>query len=161
MPRRLADLNTKRGLTRWALRLPIWLYRARLGWIFGKRFLMLLHTGRKTGLLRRTMLEVARYDRASRAFIVASGWGERSDWLLNIRQHPFVTIVVGNRRIEAKAIPLSIEEGEGELRDYARRHPRAFSHLAKWITGRKSNGAEMDFNSLARQIPLVAFRPRE
>ncbi len=37
---------------RLGLRLPIWLYRARLGRLLGERFLLLTHIGRKSGLPR-------------------------------------------------------------------------------------------------------------
>ncbi len=37
---------------RWFVRAPIWLYRARLGFLFGPWLLMLEHTGRKTGARR-------------------------------------------------------------------------------------------------------------
>src|SRR5579862_6380067 len=43
--------------TRWIVRAPVWLYRARLGFVFGSRLLMLEHTGRKTGTRRYVVLE--------------------------------------------------------------------------------------------------------
>jgi hypothetical protein len=42
---------------RWIVRAPVWLYRARLGFVFGSRLLMLEHTGRKTGIRRYVVLE--------------------------------------------------------------------------------------------------------
>ena len=50
------------GASRLAFRLPIYLYRLDLGWILGHRFLMLVHQGRRSGLLRETVLEVILYD---------------------------------------------------------------------------------------------------
>ncbi|MBE3142614.1 MAG: hypothetical protein IMZ61_01640 [Planctomycetes bacterium] len=41
--------SSPRGLLRLSLRLPILLYKAHLGWVLGDRFLMLTHTGRKSG----------------------------------------------------------------------------------------------------------------
>jgi hypothetical protein len=38
--------------TRWIARVPVWPYRARLGFMFGSRLLMLEHTGRKDGFCR-------------------------------------------------------------------------------------------------------------
>jgi hypothetical protein len=35
--------------TRWIVRAPVGLYRARLGFLLGPRMLMLEHTGRKSG----------------------------------------------------------------------------------------------------------------
>jgi hypothetical protein len=44
--------------SRTLMRAPIWIYRARLGFLFGSRMLMLEHIGRKTGLPRQVVLEV-------------------------------------------------------------------------------------------------------
>ena len=79
-----------RGLLRLAARTPIWLYRLRLGWLLGGRFLMLTHIGRKTGRPRQVVLEVVRHDRDSNSFIVASGWGEQSNWFQNVQKTPQV-----------------------------------------------------------------------
>jgi hypothetical protein len=43
---------------RLAFRLPIYLYRLDLGRLLGHRFLLLVHQGRRSGLLRETALEV-------------------------------------------------------------------------------------------------------
>lgn len=50
------------GVTRFLFRMPICFYRVRLGWLFGHRLLLLNHTGRVSGKLRRTILEVDEYD---------------------------------------------------------------------------------------------------
>ncbi|HEY7183028.1 MAG TPA: nitroreductase family deazaflavin-dependent oxidoreductase [Blastocatellia bacterium] len=158
--RRLTDFNPKCGLTRLALRLPIWLYHARLGWLLGERFLLLTHTGRMTRLPHQNVLEVIRHDRATGAFIVASGWGERADWFRNIQETPEAVITVKNRRVEVSAVHLSIREAESELLDYARRHPIVFRYLAGLIMGSQANGIEETARSMSQSIPLVAFRPR-
>lgn len=45
----MAAIKRKRML--WYLfRAPVYLYRWRLGWLFGNRLLLLTHTGRRTGL---------------------------------------------------------------------------------------------------------------
>jgi hypothetical protein len=44
--------------TRWLVRAPIWLYRARLGFVFRPQLLMLEHRGRKTGARRYVVLEI-------------------------------------------------------------------------------------------------------
>ena len=41
------------------VRAPIWLFRARLGFVFGSRLLMIEHTGRKTGARRYVTVEVS------------------------------------------------------------------------------------------------------
>jgi deazaflavin-dependent oxidoreductase (nitroreductase family) len=104
-----------RGITRFLLRLPIWLYRLRLGWLLGDRFLMFRHTGRKSGLPRYTVVEVVRHDEATGSYVIASGWGEGSDWFRNIQKNPEVVLHTGRRRAPARAERLSHDEAAAEL----------------------------------------------
>lgn len=157
---KLADDHLPRGWLRWLLRLPVWLYRARLGWLLGKRFLLLTHTGRKTGLPRRTVLEVVQYDAATRTFIVASGWGEKSSWFQNIQAHPEVEVASGGLRFEACGEQLPVEQAEQVLTEYARRHPVAFRWLAPLMAGERQNSVAENIRAMAQTIPLVALRPR-
>ncbi len=53
---------------RLAFRPPIYLYAFGLGKVLGHRFLLFVHRGRNSGLLRETVLEVVRYDPASGGF---------------------------------------------------------------------------------------------
>lgn len=148
-----------RGLLRSLVRLPIILYRARLGWLLGNRFLMLTHTGRVSGLPRQVVLEVVRHDQEADTFVVASAWGERSDWYRNLVQTPEASITVGRRRLDVIAERLSSEDAADELADYARRYPAAARSLAR-LMGYPIENVKTDFPALSRQVPLVAFRPR-
>ena len=114
---------------RWIVRAPVWLYRARLGFVFGSRLLMLEHTGRKTGIRRYVVLEtVDRPDPGT--YVVAAGFGDRAQWLRNIRASPRVRVGTGSRRpIPAIARPLTSEETAAALAAYARRHPKAWAAL--------------------------------
>ena len=76
-------------------RLPIYLYRLNLGWLLGYRALLLIHQGRKSGLLRETVLEVIRYDPATKESVVLSGWGEKADWYRNIQVAPAMEVQTG------------------------------------------------------------------
>ena len=160
MPKRLTDYPV-RGWLRRVVRLPIWLYRVRLGWLLGNRFLMLTHVGPKTGLPRHVILEVVRHDAATDAYVVAAAWREKSHWFCNIQKISEVVVHVQGRRFEAPAVRLSVEEGERQLFDDARRHPMAFGELTGLLMGERLKGAEEDCRQLAQMIPLVAFRPRE
>src|SRR5215469_13515450 len=73
------------GALRLLFRLPAILYRWRCGWLLGRRFLLLIHVGRRTGKLRRTVLEVIEYRQDIPEAIVISAFGPRSDWLLNMQ----------------------------------------------------------------------------
>ncbi|MDH5507485.1 MAG: nitroreductase family deazaflavin-dependent oxidoreductase [Anaerolineae bacterium] len=151
------NLQPPRGLLRWFNRLPIFFYKVGIGWLLGKRFLLLSHTGRKSGLPRQTVLEVVRYDSQKRIFIVASGWGERSDWLRNVINHPAVHIASGVHRFEAVAARLQPEAAQAELLDYARRHPVALKGLSR-IMDYQLDGSEESIRALGRVLPLVAFQ---
>lgn len=156
---KLADTHPPRGLTRLAFRLPILLYHANLGRLLGDRFLMLEHIGRKSGKRREVVIEVVRYDKSSGTYIVASGWGEKSDWFRNVMKTPEVCIHSGGRRMQARTVRLSSREAEMELRDYARRHPKAFRSLARFMLGDAASSEADNIPQLVQTIPLVAFIP--
>lgn len=63
------------GMLRSLLSLPIYLYRAHLGFLLGHRFLVLVHEGRRSGRRHETPLEVVRYDRSTQEATVVAGWG--------------------------------------------------------------------------------------
>jgi deazaflavin-dependent oxidoreductase (nitroreductase family) len=158
MPEEVTKLRLPRGLTRLALRLPIWLYRAGMGWVLGTRFVLLTHNGRKSGLPRQSVLEVVRYDKISRACIVASGWDTRSDWFQNITKNPRIVFQVRNFRSAGFAERLSPDDGAQELLDYSRIHPLAFRELAE-IMGFHLEGSEKDILEAGRKLPLFIFKP--
>lgn len=59
-------------------RAPIWLYRLGLGGLLGHRLVLLTHTGRTTGRARQVMLEIVGRDEESGGYLIASGYGTRS-----------------------------------------------------------------------------------
>ena len=78
--------------------MPIYLYRLNLGWLLGHRFLLLVHMGHKSGLLRETVLEVLLHDPAARESVVLSAWGEKADWYRNVGTTPALEIRTGGQR---------------------------------------------------------------
>lgn len=160
MPIKTKETHPPRGLTRLLARLPIWLFRLRLGWLLGHRFLLLTHTGRKSGLPRQAFLEVLYHDQASDTYCVFAGWGKQSDWVRNVEKTPYVVIDVGRRRFPACAVRLSPEEAERAILDYTRRYPIAIRVLPR-LMGYRVDGTEEDFRSLARLGLVVAFQPTE
>jgi len=152
--------SAPRGLARLAIRLPIWLYRLRLGWLLGDRFLMLTHIGRKTGQPHQTVLEVVRHDQATGDYIIASGWGERADWFRNIQKNPHVLVASGERRREAIAEQLPVAGAAEELCDYTRRHPHAVRALSRLMIGERLSGSVEDCRRLAERVPILMLRAR-
>lgn len=146
-------------MLRLGLRLPIWLYRIRLGWLLGGRFLMLIHTGRRSGLSRQTVIEVVQHDKATNTYYVVSGWGEKSDWYQNIRKSPRVTVHVGGRKFQATAEFIALEKAIEILESYAREHPVAFSELSGLFLGERMKPGSDAPQRLAQRMPMVAFHP--
>jgi deazaflavin-dependent oxidoreductase (nitroreductase family) len=158
MPEKFSEPKRPRGLARLAFRLPIWLYRAHLGWLLGNRAVLLTHTGRKSGLPRQTVLEVVRYDKTTGACVVASGWGMKSDWALNVTENPKIVFQVRNKRTAGIAERLSAEAGAEELFNYAHRYPLALRELTKFM-GYRLDGTEDDIRALGRMVPMFLLKP--
>lgn len=126
----LADTASRLLRSRWLVRAPIWLYRARLGGLLGGRLLMLEHLGRKSGAVRRVVLEVIDQPGADR-YIVASGFGDRAQWFRNITANPRVRVYAGSRRpAPATARVLDQREADRVLGDYIARHPRTWEQFS-------------------------------
>ena len=148
------------GALRWFLRAPIWLYRARLGALLGRRFLYLAHRGRTTGLRREVVLEVVGIDKARREAYVVAAWGRRSDWLRNIEAAPAIEVRLGRRSwSEPQHRLLDAAETAALLRDYGRRHPRAWRALAPRL-GLTADLAPDTVAEAVSRFPAVAFSPR-
>lgn len=154
----LGDTQPPRGLVRLLLRVPIGLYRLHLGCVLGQRFLLLTHTGRKTGLPRQTVLEVVDYDASMGTYITASAWGVKADWLRNIERTPHVRVQVGKCHFAATARRLSNATAQRALLRYGQRHPLAFRVLAIWMVGQRFRGTAEDCATLAQSVPLVALQ---
>jgi deazaflavin-dependent oxidoreductase (nitroreductase family) len=156
MLEKVKDVRPPRGLARLGFRLPIWLYRLGLGSLLGTRFLLLEHTGRKSGRIRQTVLEVVRYDPATSTFIVAAGFGTRSDWYQNIRANPRVKVQSGRLRSTTRAEFLSSDQAGEEMLDYASRHPLAMKELAR-LMGYRLDGSQASIRALGQRLAMVAF----
>lgn len=159
MPKKVGNAQPPKGLKRLMFRAPIWLYSIGLGSLMGGRFLLLNHTGRKSGQPRQTVLEVVDFDPESETYYVASGYGNKSDWYLNLLQTPEVTIKVGNKIIPAAARPLTPDESGQEMVDYAHRNPGAAKQLMR-LCGYEVDGSDEDYNIMGHDIiPFVALSP--
>lgn len=159
MPKKIAAPQPPQGMTRLLFRAPIYLYRIRLGWLLGGRFLLLNHIGRKSGLPRQAVVEVVRHDEGSDTYVIASGFGEKSQWFQNLMHNPDVTIQVGRRKLAVTARRISPEKAADEMAAYARQHSRAARSLAR-LMGYHVDGSENDYRALGEQIPFIILQPR-
>ena len=83
------------GVYRWFANAPRWLYRLGLGWVLGYRVVQITHRGRKSGQIRRTILEVLHYDPKTHEVLVVSGWEGKTDWYRNIQHEPALEVRLG------------------------------------------------------------------
>ncbi|MFP6663504.1 MAG: nitroreductase family deazaflavin-dependent oxidoreductase [Deltaproteobacteria bacterium] len=153
---RIREVEPPSGLKRFFFRLPLRLYQFGLGHLLGGRFVLLRHTGRKSGLARQAVLEVIRHDEASHSVLVASGFGDASDWLRNIRKTPDVAIEYRGDETPRVARILGRKEAQGEIVGYGRRNPRAAAAVAR-VCGWQIDGSEEDLRAFAGEIRVIAF----
>lgn len=156
----LARLDPTRPPLRWLLGLPSLLYRAKLGWLLGGRFVELTVRGRRSGLPRRVVLEVLGRGPGADSLLVASAWGERAHWFRNVVAHPRVEARVGRRRFVGEASVLGEAAAAESLREYARRHGLAYRwFIGPLLLGRRPSGTPEEFAALTRSLPIVNVRP--
>lgn len=146
------------GLVRLLFRAPIYLYRMRLGFLFGGRLVLLNHIGMRTGIMRRVVIEVTDR-RPDGSIVVCSGFGPRANWYRNLLKTPRATIQIGLRTIAVTAEPLTADEGGQAMVGYALRHPKAARRLARYM-GYAVDGSDADFRAVGLDVPFVRLIPR-
>ena len=138
------------GWLRIVFRSPIYLYRLGLGWVGDSQFILLTHRGRRTGLLRQTVLKVLHYDRVTGEIIVMAPLGERADWMRNIEDSPPLEVQICRRRYVPTFRILSNEEATRFLDALRQSHP-----LALWIGTRVVGLKSGEWAG----VTLVSFQP--
>ncbi|BAG23535.1 MULTISPECIES: nitroreductase family deazaflavin-dependent oxidoreductase [Streptomyces] len=144
-----------RGWRRRLARLPLSFYRVGLGPVFGRRLLLLRHTGRNNGLDRRVVLEVVAHDREEGTWFLASGSGPGAAWYLDLRASPKTTIQFGNRHYAVTAHFPSADEGGEIMARYAPAHPRTARRLLAFTGLDVADGSTDAYRRAGRAIPFV------
>jgi deazaflavin-dependent oxidoreductase (nitroreductase family) len=154
----------KKSLLSYVLRGPVYVYRWRLGRLFGRRLMMLTHTGRRSGRRRQTVLEVVEYRKEGPEVVVVNGFGRDSDWVRNIEAGTGEEVTVGGQHFVASHRFLGEEEAMRVIEGYEHRNRwiapvvrRGFS----WLLGWEYRGGEGDRRRLVQQLALIAFRPED
>jgi deazaflavin-dependent oxidoreductase (nitroreductase family) len=153
----LTQLGVRIG--RRLLRLPALLYRWRLGFLLGRRFLLLEHVGRRTGHLHRTVLEVVAHTPPT-TWYVMSGLGRSADWYRNISTAGHATIHIGGDTFAVTAQTVAPAEAADLLAGYEQRNRwlrpvlrAVLSRLAGW----RYTATRADQLRLVEQLPIVAL----
>ena len=139
-------------------KLPVLLYRLRLGWLLGKRFMQITHVGRRSGKIHRTILAVLRFDENTKEIYAVSAW-KGSDWYYNIQASPALQVETGLVRYVPVQRTLSPEEITTTFIEYRKQHP-IFSRMICRIPGWKWDSTYDEFLELARTLRGVAFGPK-
>ncbi|MEO9094540.1 MAG: nitroreductase family deazaflavin-dependent oxidoreductase [Microbacteriaceae bacterium] len=144
------------GLFKAALKFPVYLFRARLGFLFGQRLLMITHVGRKSKRIRQTVVEVVEHDANTGEYIVCSGVRGGSDWYRNLRANPAVPVQVGNRRWRPTARFLHPMEAERRFARYEQAHPAVAKRLLAKM-GLEYDGTDEGRLEMMERMPMLAF----
>lgn len=155
---RMGSFNFKQkpsGVFKQLLHAPVWLFRARLGFLFGKRIVMLEHEGRRSGKLRQTPLEVVTRD--GNSYVLCSGTGPNADWYRNIKANPAKGLWVGSARHQVEQRFLEDSEAATVFTRYEADHPKAAKRL-KDLMGVSHDGTHEGRVRMVAQIPMVEMR---
>jgi deazaflavin-dependent oxidoreductase (nitroreductase family) len=160
MPRKLSDVKLPIRFRRLFFRTPIWLYKRGLGGLMGGRFLMLKHTGRNSGQPRQAVLQVLNLDPQAGAYLVASGFGRKFAWYLNILKTPHVSIQLVNKTMPAVVTELGPDSAGRAMVYYGNRNPLAAKQLTR-LCGYEVDGGDEDYFIMGHDfIPIVAIQPQ-
>jgi deazaflavin-dependent oxidoreductase (nitroreductase family) len=147
------------GGFRRVLRVPVHLFRWRLGFLFGDRLVLLTHRGRTSGHVFRTALEVVGHDGESHEYFICSGTGPRADWYLNLQATPALAIQVRNRRWVPTQRFVGADEAARRFATYERAHPKAAPRLLDAM-GNRYDGTDEGRMAMMARMPMVAFSDR-
>jgi deazaflavin-dependent oxidoreductase (nitroreductase family) len=145
-----------------AFALPNALYDNGFGWLLGRRFLRLGHTGRRSGWTFHAVVEVVRYDRPTGEATVVSGFGQRADWLQNLFAGGPLTVDFGRGPRPAAYRVLGLDEAQEVYAAYERRN-LLIAPLVRWtlsaLLGWRYDGSTEARRRMVAELPMVALRP--
>jgi deazaflavin-dependent oxidoreductase (nitroreductase family) len=145
-------------------RAPVLAYEHGLGRLLGRRFLALTHVGRRSGRRYRTVLEVVELDPRGPEFFVVSGFGDKADWLQNLRAAGGGEVTVSRWTFPATCREVAADEAAGVFAHYEERNRLAGPLLRAVLSrmlGWRYDGSPADRRRLAYQLPVVALRPAD
>ena len=158
-PKPLLGLRRKPGRLALAVfRLPLRAYRHDAGWLLGRTFLLLVHTGRKTGQPHSMVAMVLRYDPNQHEAVICSAWGPDADWVRNLRAGPAVRVQLGRESYTPEHRFLSEDESVEVAAHFHREHPwrlRLVSTILGWGDLRDNDTAR----EFTRTHPFLALHP--
>ena len=130
---RLTHIQQEPGRLLWAINLiPTWMFKLRLGRLFGSRFAMITHRGRKSGAHHTVIAETAEgsVDDGRLVYIVA--YGIRAQWYKNLKAAPAVSIEIAGKVYHAPRHEfLDRQATEQAIASYWAKYPKLGGLLAR------------------------------
>lgn len=136
---------------------PIWLHRAGLGRLAGRRYAVICSIGRRTGRVRRAAVMVLREDRATGEVLVVAGTRD-AHWYRNVCATPATEVWLAGRRFRPVQRLLTAGETADLLLAIRRDHPREARIQAAFF-GWPWPASTEDVVSLAATLGGVSFAP--
>ncbi|HMN62002.1 MAG TPA: nitroreductase family deazaflavin-dependent oxidoreductase, partial [Anaerolinea sp.] len=124
------------------MKMPLILYRLGLGWMLGKRFMLLTHVGRRSGKVYRTVLAVLKYDETTHEILAVSPWSA-SNWYRNIQATPALEVQTGSTRYAPVQRSLSPDEIASLFIEYRRQRPLHQRHHPDELQAALAGDAEV------------------
>jgi deazaflavin-dependent oxidoreductase (nitroreductase family) len=134
------------------------LYDIGLGAIIGRLILLLITTGRKTGLPRTTPLQ---YEQIDGDFYLGSALGQKADWFKNILANPQVEVRVKSRRFHGLAETITDPvQIANFLALRLKRHPRIIGAIMR-SEGLPERPDRAQLETYAAQLAMLVIHPEK
>ena len=99
---RITHIEREPGKLLWAInRIPTWIFKLRLGRLFGSRFAIITHRGRKSGNPHTVIVETADGSIEGGRLVYVVAYGKRAQWYKNLAATPAISIETAGRVYQA------------------------------------------------------------
>ena len=149
-------------LLRMLFKVPLFLHRIGLGGserIFGIRLMLITTKGRRTGRSHSVMVDVLDHDAEEDAYYVGSAYGDRADWVRNIRANPVFEAQVGKRLFSARARRVPNPESAEIVADYIDAHRLYAKSITRVMGIDTKSMAEEDLRAMFGGEMVLAIKP--
>jgi deazaflavin-dependent oxidoreductase (nitroreductase family) len=133
------------------------LYAIGLGPVIGGFILLLITTGRKSGLQRVTPLQ---YEKIGADYYVGAARGLKADWVRNIQSNPHVEVRVGSRYLQATAEVITDPCRFADFLEVRlQRHPHMLGLIMQKAHGLPKHPSRAQMEELATTEAFVILHP--
>lgn len=148
-------------LLKFFFKMPLLLHKFGMGgWerLIGAEWMLITTTGRKTGKLRKTLVDVMDYNPDNDTYYIEAAYGSRADWYRNIKANPIFEAQVGRRKFKAQAEELNKADTREMLVQFYQRKP-AYTRSVMAMAGMKFKD-EDELRTFGNKLILLAVKPQ-